>query len=152
MPILFVAMIDGLQRMSGSGARAQRQQAVLASAVVTAVLIPSNALASVVNPATWRTDQRVTDAYAVMAKLPDGANVATSNIIAPHLTGRDTVSIYGWTDSQSNPDWLLIDRASWPWPFGSYEKQESALTASRAAGFHDVYQRGDFVLLHRDGR
>jgi uncharacterized membrane protein len=149
MPILFVGMIDGLHRMSGSDVRSQRHKALLASAVVTLVLFPSNALASVLQPATWHTDQRMRDAYAVMAELPDGANVATSNILAPHLTSRDTVSIYGWTDAQSNPDWLLIDRASWPWPFGSWDRQEAALAVSRAAGFRDVDQRGDFVLLHR---
>lgn len=152
MPILFVAMIDGLRRMTAAGAHRQARQALLASAIVTVVLVPSNVFASVIQPATWHPTQRVTDAEAVLAKLPDGANVATSNIIAPHLTGRDTVSIYGWTDAESNPDWLLIDRASWPWPFGSWDKQEAALAASRAAGFRDVYSQGDFVLLHRGGR
>jgi hypothetical protein len=146
MPILFVAMIDGLARVSSGENQALRRHAVVAAGVVAALLTPSNILFSAFQASTWHTPQRVID-----------ANVAVANILAPHLTDRDTVSLFGLTDDShpgltvipSNPDWIMLDRARWGWPFGSWDQQESAVTAARSAGFHDYFRQGDFLLLRR---
>jgi uncharacterized membrane protein len=149
MPVLFVAVIDGLLRMRGPGYATQGRHALVCCALVCALLYPTNFLASPFLPSNWAHAQRITDAEAVMGKVPDGANVAASTEIAPHLTNRATVSLYGWPDNNSDSDWILIDHASWPWPIGSWEGQEKAVAASRAAGFRTVFDQGDFELLHR---
>lgn len=149
MPILFAALVHALVGFSGPDRAAQRQWALVVCATVTALMLPANFLASPFKVATWRTDPHVTEARAALALVPDGAVIATTNNLAPHLTGRATVSIYGWTDAQSRPDWILVDRRDWAWPHGSWAAQDKALQDSRATGFADVASRGDFVLLHR---
>ncbi len=148
MPILFAAFVHAMVRLGPDGA-ALRRFALQMCAVTTALLLPSSFLANPLRPSAWAEQPRVAQAKAVMAQLPDDATVATSNNLAPQLTGRAKVSIFGWTHQLSDPDWILVDRAAWPWPYGSWDKQEAALAAARTAGFRDVDARGDFVLLHR---
>jgi uncharacterized membrane protein len=157
MPILFVAMIDALARVSPGENRALRRHVVITAGVVAAVLTPSNILFSAFQTSTWHTPQRVIDANAVIARLPVGANVAADNILAPHLTDRDTVSLFGLTNDShpgltvipSHPDWIAADRGRVDWPFGSWDQHEAALAAARSDGFRDYFQQGEFLLLHR---
>lgn len=150
MPIVFVAFIDGLRRWDGVATRGLRREALVVCAVVTAIFIPSNTLAEPFRPSTWKSDARVGDARALMDRIPDDAPVMVSNRLAPHLTGRAQVSIFGWSDARPNPDWILVDNGD-PIGFPLQERsaQEALVEAATEAGYTEIETRGDFVLYHR---
>lgn len=150
MPIAFVAFVDGLRRWTGPGAAARRREALVVSALVTAVLVPSNSLAGPLRPSTWKDSPRPSDARAVMAKIPDDARVMASNRLAPHLSGRTEVSVFGWPDARLNPEWIVVDNGE-PigYPVETTEAQQGLLEAAKEAGYQPVEERGDFLLLHR---
>ena len=150
MPIVFVAFIDGLRRMPGPGSGARRREALVVCALVTAVFIPANTLADPFRPSTWKDDARVGDARVLMAHIPDDATVMAGNRVAPHLTGRTEVSIFGWPDARPNPDWILVDNGE-PIGFPLQERsaQDALVEEAKNAGYTEIDARGDFVLLHR---
>jgi len=151
MPILFVAFVDGLRRWTGPGAAARRREALGVCALVTAVLIPSNELAVPFRPSSWDGGQRIADARDVLATVPDGATVMASNRLAPQLTGRAEVSLFGWPGARIDPEWIVVDRGgpSVNWPFGSAEDQDALLRHALDQGYIGQAEQGDFVALHR---
>jgi uncharacterized membrane protein len=150
MPIVFVAFIDGLRRLPGPGARGLRREALLVCALVTAIFVPSNSLAEPFRPSTWKENPRVGDARALMDRVPDGATVMASNRLAPHLTDRTEVSIFGWPAARPNPEWIVVDNGE---PIG-YPLQDRGtldtwIEAAKEAGYTEVETRGDFALYRR---
>ncbi|MCX5181533.1 hypothetical protein ACFV8Z_33140 [Streptomyces sp. NPDC059837] len=43
--------------------------------------------------------------------MPDVATVAASNHLAPQLTSRAEVSVFGFPGSRPDPRWIIVDRA-----------------------------------------
>lgn len=150
MPIVFAAFIDGLRRCSGPGSAGRRREALVVSALVTAVFIPSNTLAEPFRPSTWKENPRVGDARALLAYIPDGATVMASNRLAPHLSGRTQVSIFGWPAARPNPTWIIVDNGD-PIGFPLEERgvQDALVEEAKRAGYREIEARGDFVLLVR---
>ncbi len=150
MPIVFVAFIDVMRRWSGPTALGRRREALAVCALVTAVMVPSNALAGPFRPSTWDSNPRVGDARALLDKIPDGAFVMASNRLAPHLSGRTEVSVFGWPDARPNPEWIVIDNGE-PvgYPLQQRDAQDALIEAANEAGYEQVEERGDFRLLHR---
>ncbi|HEY2833647.1 MAG TPA: DUF2079 domain-containing protein [Sporichthyaceae bacterium] len=146
MPILFAAFIDALGR-AGPG---RRREALAVSALVTVLFVPGNALWSPFQPSTWHHDPRIGDARAELARVPDDVTVSASNSLAPQLTNRDSVSIFGWSAARPNPEWIVVDTGE-PvnWPFDNLDQQNDLLKAAAQAGYQKVDQRGDFLVLHR---
>ncbi|MGQ0464287.1 MAG: DUF2079 domain-containing protein [Sporichthyaceae bacterium] len=150
MPILFVAFVDGLRRWTGPGSAGRRREALAVCLLVTAVMIPSNAFAVPFRPSSWDNGQRVSDARALLSEIPDGASVMASNRLAPQLTRRAEVSLFGWPDARPNPEWIVVDNGE-PvgFPVQSREVQDLLVDTAERVGYQRVLERGDFVLLHR---
>ncbi|WP_323137041.1 DUF2079 domain-containing protein [Streptomyces sp. NBC_01764] len=47
----------------------------------------------------------------MLDRIPDGATVAASNHLAPQLTSRAEVSVFGFPGSRPDPWWIIVDRA-----------------------------------------
>jgi hypothetical protein len=142
MPIVFVAFVDGLTRL---GARPPvRRWAAVVCATVTTLLLTVH----IVRPAAlpW-TEEQVATARGVLARIPDGADVAASNRLAPHLTGRCRVQLFPRLPAgEPLPDWVAVARPfSWPAP----ETHEARLDELRATGYEIVTDLGHITLLHR---
>lgn len=150
MPILFVAFVDGLRRAAGPGSAGRRREALGVCLLVTAVMLPSNAFAVPFRPSSWEGGQRISDARALLSQIPDDARVMASNRLAPQLTHRAEVSLFGWPDARIDPEWIVVDNGD-PigYPLQTHDNQDALLAAAEELGYRRVEERGDFVLLHR---
>lgn len=150
MPVMFAAFIDAMRGWPAAVAAHRLRETLLISAAVTALSVPSHQLWSVAQPKTWHHDQRVDDARAVLAMIPDGATVAASNRLAAQLAGRTSVSLLGRPGERPNPEWLVVETAE-PvnWPFVSIEEQQQLVETAQSLGYQRVMERGNDLLLHR---
>lgn len=151
MPVVFVAFVDAMRRLQKRQGPSRVKESLVVSGVVTALLVPAYPLWWAVQPSTWKHDQRIDDAHAVLARIPDHTQVSASNRLVPQLTSRTDVSVFGWAPSRDNPEWIVVDNAD-PvnWPFGSMDAQKNLLKQAQDLGYAVVGEQGDFELLHRD--
>lgn len=152
MPVVFVAFVDGLRRLAARQGESRISEALVISAVVTALLVPAYPLWAAVRPSTWQHDQRIDDAHAVLGRIPDDAVVAASNRLVPQLASRTVVSVFGYAASRPNPEWIVVELAgpAVNWPFSSRSAQETLVQVARDLGYATVAEQGDFLLLRRD--
>jgi hypothetical protein len=111
-------------------------------AAVTAVFT----LVLLLRPASqpvWDVARRAA-AAEVVAMVPDGADVAASNRLAPHLTGRCRVSLF---PRVADAEWLVVARPAPGWPVTAEEEDRVTRTAS--ATHQVVAEAGHVVLLRR---
>jgi hypothetical protein len=148
MPVVFAAFVDALRRWPHEGARARTREALVASAVVTAVLVPQFPLSDALRPSVWKSDPRVGVASRVLDRIPDGVRVAASNQLAPHLTGRASVSLFGYEFARPDPEYIAVDRRE-PWPLAGPRAEQAALEEAQEAGYELLEDVDDLVLLHR---
>jgi uncharacterized membrane protein len=115
MPVVFVALLDGLRRIRRHSVRTvalRRVGEALLRLVPAAVL--AWALWTAPMPDLSGPSAQVVTVRQVLAAIPDGARVAASNRLAPQLTDRCTVSLFpnltypGRTGSYLRPvaDWV----------------------------------------------
>lgn len=150
MPVVFAAFVDGLRRWRHPGAEARAREALVVSALVTAVLVPQFPLYDVLRPSTWKEDPRVGVARGILAQVPDGAFVAASNRLAPQLTGRASVSLFGLEEARPDPEYILVDRLA-PWPLPGPRTLKAHLDDAVKRGYEVLADESDFVLLRRPG-
>jgi uncharacterized membrane protein len=138
MPIVFIAAIDGIARIRA--ARAARETGVAREAgagraasgpgrlgvalerhgaaamlAIAAALAFQFPLSGLWNPQTYTVGQHVAAARAAMARVPDGARVATDlDLLAPLAARTDT---YWLGNSATNPatTYVVFDTASTDW-------------------------------------
>jgi uncharacterized membrane protein len=112
MPVIFVAYLDAYPRWTLSRRRAVRLYTRWSPAVVLVValgllthlpLIPYLVKA----PQHLALSAHAQAAYDLMAKIPNGTTVEATNHLAPHLTPRDDVVM--WPFTQINPPWAIVD-------------------------------------------
>ncbi|MFF9477788.1 DUF2079 domain-containing protein [Streptomyces sp. NPDC014733] len=111
-------------------------------------------------PSAWRTPAHVRTSEEVAARIPDGARVASSNRLAPLLTGRTTVSLvcFGTGPAPAAPtglparlpDWVISDRhdptVKTPCPAAGTARM---LDLYRAHGYRQLTEEDGIVLLKR---
>jgi uncharacterized membrane protein len=127
MPIVFIAAIDGIARIRAASAdRAavggpSRQAVLLANSGAPLMLGIAAALAfqfplsQLWTPQTYSIDQHVAAARAAMARVPDGATVATDlDLLAPLAARTDTFWLGNFA---TNPPtkYIVFDTASTDW-------------------------------------
>ncbi len=122
MPIVFIAAIDGIARLRAAGTARERGRfarplerhgaaAMLAIAAALAFQFP---LSYLWTPSTYTIDPHVAAARAAMARVPDGAMVATDlDLLAPLAARTDTF----WLGNSGNPatKYVVFDTASTDW-------------------------------------
>jgi uncharacterized membrane protein len=155
MPIVFVAMIDGLVRLRTSRSPSVAwvglvlgrlaPVAVAVVAVVATSVLPMRAL---VRPHELGSARAVAAWDGVLRLIPDGASVAASNSLAPRLVSRCTVYLFpNQPDRRVRPEWIassdpLLDS------FRSPEQNAAALAALAGEGYHEVAHGPGIVLYH----
>lgn len=175
MPVVFLAAIDGLRRLSAYRNGRDRfvaadppvrsrwrngpvpgslvrwvPVAVLAIGLVFAVAGP---VGQMLRPGWWRPTAYGTAALPALALIPHGATVAADNRMAAHLTAYDTVywvstGLRDATDRIIDADWVVGNVTSGHFPIGPAARQ--ALFAALAdCGYQRVYDRDGVVILHR---
>jgi uncharacterized membrane protein len=154
MPIVVAAMIDALarwRRRRSRGAERGIRLAVILSAAVTLAAIPSHAFAQMAGPSLWQPNPNIAAIDAALARIPDGATVSTSDNIAPQLTDRATVTLFGLAPLDSvRPAWILVDPHSVRHFRISREAEQRYLAEAKRKGYAVVLERDGIVLLHDD--
>ncbi|MGK4580121.1 DUF2079 domain-containing protein [Kitasatospora sp. HPMI-4] len=149
MPIVFAAFVDALNRQCSHPAGVRRHLA--GCAAISLLILPQFPFWQLVQPATWRTDPRVAVAHRLMDLIPDGATVQASTFLVPQLTGRTSVSLFGWGASRPNPQWIMVDTRmplDKRWPL-SVADEQTALGQARSHGYRTAAEQDGFVLLNR---
>lgn len=148
MPIIFIAFVDAMSRLGQPGRRRLARIANVAVPIalaVTSCVTASQVLRTSSPPAWTYVQQR--EATDVLARIPNGATVAASNRLAPHLTARCRVLLFPrYPDSRRWPEWAVVARRSDGWPV-SADQAEERLAALRRDGYAVVAESNDVVLL-----
>jgi uncharacterized membrane protein len=122
MPIVFIAAIDGIARIRAAGtgrepgrfARPLERHGAAAMLAIAAALAFQFPLSYLWTPSTYTIDPHVAAARAAMARVPDGAMVATDlDLLAPLAARTDTF----WLGNSGNPatKYVVFDTASTDW-------------------------------------
>jgi uncharacterized membrane protein len=127
MPIVFIAAIDGMARIRA--ARTAGEPGRLSSLLerngaplmlgIAAALAFQFPLSQLWTPQTYSLGPHVAAARAAMARVPDGATVATDlDLLAPLAARADTF----WLGNSGNPatKYVVFDTASTDWPATSW--------------------------------
>ena len=78
-----------------------------------------------------------------------------SDHLAPHLTNRTTVGLYGSPGSRPNPQWIMVDTSVpedqryWPGQPLGVAAEEQRLEENLRNGYDRVATQDGFVLLTR---
>jgi len=157
MPIVFVACVEGLTRITAEPAgwpawlppaRLARlvPPAAAGAALALTLVLPLGMLAT---PARLVPDARTDAARQLLGMIPDGASVAASNRLAPQLTARCQVYLFpNQPDRTTRPDWI----ASTDPPddsFGPPERTAERLVEAAGRDYHVVGRGGGIVILRR---
>lgn len=162
MPLVFAGLIDVLHRRPDIVPPRRRRKVLALSAAFTAVTAAVYPLHDLVLPSAWRTPAHVRTAERLLMRIPDGDTVASSNRLAPMLTGRTTVSLVCFgtgtgTDPAEPtalpahpPRWVVSDRhdptVKTPCPV---ERTHRMLRLYRAHGYVQVAEEDGITLLRR---
>jgi uncharacterized membrane protein len=152
MPILFVALIDGLllaRRSRRSWVRAYGRVAVPVTVAFALVLLPQQPLAELIRPASY--GPAPSGAVAAMKAIPDGATVASDLTYLAYLSSRTTVY---WLGNPGNPatDYVILDRNSGSWG-GNPPSDVVSFAEHGSAGksYRLVYSRDGHEVAKRVG-
>ncbi|WP_399086826.1 DUF2079 domain-containing protein [Streptomyces sp. BBFR2] len=160
MPLVFAGLIDVLHRRPELFPGRLRRRALAFSATFTLITAAVYPFHDLVLPSAWRTPAHVRTAERVAARIPDGVRVASSNRLAPMLTGRTTVSLVCFGTGgdpaaptglpRALPDWVISDRhdptVKTPCPAAGTARM---LGLYRAHGYRQITEEDGIVLLKR---
>jgi len=140
LPIVFIAMIDGMKRWP------TLRWATLPALVVTGFMLVNSPLTALLDSATYAESPREADARDVLALIPNGSKVETDIGLMTHLTTRHTVY---WLGNAGNPapDYVLLDVES---GIGS-PADAVAYAEDRYGGTYELlFGEGGYLLAHRN--
>ncbi|WP_455471142.1 DUF2079 domain-containing protein [Streptomyces angustmyceticus] len=160
MPLVFAGLVDVLHRRPDIAPPLRRRKALAFSAAFTAITVAVYPLHDLVLPSAWRTPAHVRTAQRLLARIPDGVTVASSNRLAPMLTGRTTVSLvcFGTGPDPAAPTALPTDPPDWvvsdhhdptvktPCPIA---QTHHMLRLYRTHGYTQVAEEDGITLLRR---
>ena len=160
MPLVFAGFVDVLHRRTDLVPPPRRRRLLIFSAAFTAVTAAVYPLHDLVLPWAWRTPAHVRTAERLLARIPDGDTVASSNRLAPMLTGRTTVSLvcFGTGSDPAAPTALPADPPRWvvsdrhdptvktPCPVAQTQRM---LRLYRAHGYVQMAEEDGITLLRR---
>jgi hypothetical protein len=168
MPIVFAAALDTLTRPPASsplyvpayglprpreGPKPRSRShtaAMIVGLCYTLYTVAVYPLHTVFVPADWRTSAHTTVARDILAHIPDGASVASTNRLAAQLVSRTAVSevcVTADTRLASEPAWVLVD-ATDPTGRRCPAWSDAAQTTNRD-GYLLIARRDGISLLHR---
>jgi uncharacterized membrane protein len=140
MPIVFVAMIDAMQR------RPALRWATLAAVVVTGFTLVGSPLATLLDAETYEDAPRGEAARGVVAAVPDGASVETDIALMSHLVTDHRVFWWGTIGTGVRPDYVLFDAGA---GIGSPADVVTYAETTHGGTYELVYDRDGYLLARR---
>jgi uncharacterized membrane protein len=153
MPIIFVALLDALDRLAPSfhgRMRSVPTVAVVVSLTASVLLGARLSLADMVRPKVWHTNSAVAMQKRLLRQIPDGATVAAPNQVGPQLTNRADVYLYPWyPTSEVRPEWVLANDPPKSWPLTSQQEGLHLRYLRTGGTYREVSHQGDLYLFQR---
>lgn len=116
MPVLFLALIDGvrtLRKARHAWVRTAAMFGVPAALATCLVLLPSQHFAVLADPQTYRQSERWDPAHRMMDLIPEGSTVETGVVLMAYLVP-DT-RVYWLGNANPAPEYLVVDAEDWSW-------------------------------------
>ncbi|MDI2129349.1 DUF2079 domain-containing protein [Yinghuangia seranimata] len=146
MPIVFAAFADAVVTLRASRRDWLRRYAAKAAIVPLAVsltLCRDFPLIDLLHSESWKVSSDVRGAQRVLGAIPDGADVSSTERLAPRLTSRTRVT--NFPTVLPGPGYVVAD--SWD---GKGEWVRTWLEYLRGQGFRQVAEGSGVVVLRRD--
>ncbi|MFJ8749837.1 DUF2079 domain-containing protein [Streptomyces sp. NPDC102441] len=150
MPVVFLAMADGIRRSRASKRPwlvSYANVAVPVAAAIAVTLTQHLPLRDLLRPETYRADARTHAAEAALEAIPEGARVETDITLMAHLTGDRTVYWVGGAPGTA-PDVVAINLDfGWSQPIDDPVKYAEQLHPE--ARYRVTREAGSFVVMER---
>lgn len=150
MPVVFLAMADGIRRSRASKRPwlvSYANVAVPVAAAIAVALTQHLPLRDLLRPETYRADARTHAAEAALEAIPEGARVETDITLMAHLTGDRTVYWVGGAPGTA-PDVVAINL-----DFGWSQPIDDPVTYAEQlhpeARYRVTREAGSFVVMER---
>lgn len=150
MPIMFVAMIDAIERSRESGHQWVRRYASQVPAIAVAVALAmqlTSPLSVLLQPQTYATDPRDVAARQLLAKIPRGATVETDIGLISHLVTDHEVYWIG-TSEGVVADYVVLDLNL----SAGLQGAERYAEATSSADYELIFERAGYSLAERVDR
>ncbi|MEU1126978.1 DUF2079 domain-containing protein [Streptomyces sp. NPDC005899] len=150
MPVVFLAMADGVRRSRGSSRpwlAAYANAAVPVATAVAVALTQHLPLRDLLRPETYRTDARTDAAEAALEAVPVGARVETDITLMAHLTGDRTVYWIGGAPGTA-PDVVALN-LDFGWSAPIDDPVGYARQLHPEARYRITREAGPFVVMER---
>lgn len=111
MPIVFVALLDAVNRGSASRwdwVRSYSRHGAAIAVTAATVLLPTLPLWSLLTPSAWEPADRAEAATTILDTIPAGSSVETDIGLMSYLV--DDYDVYWLGNTNPTPDCILIDR------------------------------------------
>lgn len=150
MPVVFLAMADGIRRSRASERPwllAYANVAVPVAAAIAVTLTQHLPLRDLLRPEFYRSEARVEAAEEALDAIPEGARVETDITLMAHLTGDRTVYWVGGAPGTA-PDIVAINLDfGWSTPIDDPVKYAQQLHPE--ARYRIKHRSGSFVVMER---
>ncbi|MFC9857337.1 MULTISPECIES: DUF2079 domain-containing protein [unclassified Streptomyces] len=150
MPVLFLAMADGIRRSRASARPWLASYAKVAVPVATAIALALTQhlpLRDLLRPEAYRTDARTQAAQQALEAIPAGARVETDITLMAHLTGDRTVYWVGGAPGTA-PDIVAIN-LDFGWAQPITDPVAYAQQLHPEARYRLKHRSGSFVVMER---
>ena len=162
MPIVFIAAVDGMARIRAARAdRTARQPTRLAVALerhgaaamlaIAAALVFQFPLSDLWNPQTYTIGPHVAAARAAMARVPDGATVATDlDLLAPLAARTDTFWLGNFGTNPATA-YIVFDTQSTDWQPPPTNVLRFVDSLTHGTAYRQVFVRDGVYVFVRSG-
>lgn len=151
MPILFVALVDGVvraRRSRWSWVRAYAAQVPAIASAVALVLCLQFPFRDLVQPETYDPSPRTDAADAVMLLVPPGASVETDIGLMTQLAADHEVYWIGNDNAGVTPQFVLVDTAA-GWSAAPGDAASLAEQLHPGARYREIFDAEGYVLARR---
>lgn len=155
--VLICAAVDGAARLGRWATRARVSTGVVALgcslAMCAAALyaLPAFPLGRALHASFYIRSKQVRAAAAADSAVPAGVLVEAANSVGPELSGRDTVLLWDGEHPPLGSPWIVADVRHREMTFASLAAQRARATLLLDNGYHIVFSRDGYLVLHRAG-
>lgn len=148
MPIVFVAFLDALNA-TGTGRPARAAVHATCVIAVAATILTPLPLRGLLSPGTWATDAEARQVRSALARIPDNADVAADNRLAPQLTSRHTVYFFPvYPQADVRPEWVAVSNPP-DTTMAAPVTMAAALDRLPAYGYRVALRTSGVIVFHR---
>ena len=119
---------------------------------ITLWTVPRFQLGDALHASWWQQTPRMEAARAADAVVPSGVTVEAVNTLGPQLSGRDTVLLWDGEHPPGGSPWVVADVQTKQFTFTSVAAQRERVALLLRTGYHIVFQRDGYLVLHRAAR